>query len=231
MLRHELVTEAQALLEDPAYWTAARLTTLFNRGMRDLSNYMGLCVPAYMKFQSVEGQQQYMLPYDYIANQNLSFEANGTTNVINLKPSPNFIYGQVHDPDEEGTPYLGFIWAKEDIPELWIYPTFDDDNIDVDWFYWRRPPSITNDNDRPLIPVNWHTFLVDYAVNYTYVQDRVTGWTFSIFETWWLNKKIEIRMSDSIQDAENRDVRFGIMDDQIPKRNDGDIFQTSDDWS
>jgi len=231
MLRHEMVTEAQALLEDPDYWTAARLTTLFNRGMRDIANKFGIAVSGYFIFQSVQAQQQYMVPHDFTANELISFEANGTTNNITIKPRPASVYGVVYDPDQEGTPDTGFFWAKEDREELWIYPTFDADGISINWFYWRRPPNITLDNDEPLIPRDWHTYLVDYAVYYTHVQDQEKGWNFTVFYGWWESVKVGIQVAEAQKDMASRDIRMGIFDDQLPRVNDANaMVRTPDEW-
>ena len=216
MLRHQMVSEAQDLVEDPAYWTATRLTTLFNRGMRDISRQFGIAVSGYFLMASVQGQQHYVVPADFVANELLSFDANGSQNKIAIKPRPADIYTVVSDPDEKGTPSQGFFWAKEDREELWIYPTFDADGINVDWFYWRRPPDIVLDNDEPLVPRDWHSGLVDYAVNYTYQQDKERGWTYALFIAWWNQVKIGISISESIKDMASRDVRIGVFDDQLP---------------
>lgn len=229
MLRHEMVTEAQALIEDPPYWTADRLTTLINRGMRDAANHFGVAVPGYFTFPTVVGQQQYMVPADFTANEELNFDANGTRNTIRIQPRPRSVYRAVADPTEQGTPYMGFFWAKEDRPELWIYPTFDT-ALTVDWFYWRRPPNIDLDNDEPLVPRDWHTYLVDYAVNYTLQQDQEKGWSYPIFYQWWKDVKMGIQIAEGEKDAASRDIKFGILDNQLPIMG-REMFMTPDDWS
>jgi len=234
MLRHQLVSEAQSLIEDPEYWTAARLTVLFNRGMRDLANEQGVTVTGYFISLSVQGQQQYQVPYDFKYYQMIAFDSNGDYNKITLKPRPNAIYSVVSNPTEEGTPSVGFLWAKEDREELWIYPTFDSDDIEMEWFYWRRPPDITNDNDEPLIPRDWHTYLVDYAVNFTLQQDAEKGWSYPVFYSWWQDQKRNVQVSSVIGSGAHDDIRIGVFDDQLPRvtgdalgiitGNDGDVI-------
>lgn len=217
MLRHELVSEAQGLIEDPVFWDATKLTTLFNRGMRDVSNAMGVAASGYFIFESVTGQQQYQIPYDFLAHETLSFTADGIDNIIHIKPRPRSIVGLVSDRTDQGTPTRGFFWAKEDREELWIHPTFDTNGQQVEWFYWRRPPNIVADNDEPLIPRSWHTYLVDYAINWTNQQDQEKGWSYPLFIQWWASQKREIQASHTMAAVAQDDIRFGIFDHQLPR--------------
>lgn len=216
MLRAALVSEAQDLIEDPDYWTAARLTTLFNRGQRDIANSLGVTVSGYFIFESVQGQRQYQLPQDWNAFDLIAYRTGGTTYEIRIKPNPRSIVSVVTDPTDEGMPELAFIWAKEDRRELWIYPTFDTGGINVEIFYWRRPPDIVADNDESLLPRDWHTFLVDYAVHWIEQQDNERGWNFALFENWWKGKKVEISASATMQSAAHDNIRFGDIDNTLP---------------
>lgn len=233
MLRHEMVTEIQSLIEDPAYWAADRLTTLLNRGMRDIARTFGIVVSAHHIFLSVAGQQQYMLPQDFVANETLWFDS-GDNQIIHILPRPQSIYGLVTDPTEEGTPTKGFFWAKEDREELWIHPTFATAGIEINWFYWRRPPNLVLDNDEPLLPRDWHTHLVDYATRWTWAQDQERGWSLASQDVWWKMMKNDIQVSDVIAEMASRDIRVGQFDDQLPRGagstlgvrmgNDGDVI-------
>jgi len=233
MLRHQLVSEAQDLIEDPDFWTAARLTTLFNRGQRDLANAMGVAVSGYFIFESVQSQKQYQLPADWVSFDLITYLSQGTQYEIRIEPTPRHIMGTVQDPALEGLPSRAFVWAKEDRPELWINPLFDTSGTNVELFYWRRPPDMVADNDEPLIPRDWHTHLVDYAINYTMQRDNERGWSFVTFEGWWNRTKREIQMSDTLQATAHDNIRLAVYDHTLPAVGTSDtesMVNTPDNW-
>jgi len=73
------------------------------------------------------------------------------------------------------------------------------------------------DNDEPLLPRSWHTYLVDYAVNYTQQMDQEKGWDYQRFIAWWEITKRSIQIADGKQGLAGDDMRLGVMDDQLPR--------------
>lgn len=212
MLRDEIVSEVQAMVEDPDYWTASRITTFANQGMRKMAYKHGISVPGYYLVTAVVGQQSYMLPLDWVAFHRIYY-SDDYNEIAFQGMKPESVYSNYTDPLTEGDPEIAFIWAREDREELWVYPTFGDADT-MYWFYWRRPPAIVNDNDEPLIPRDWHTYLVDYVHYFTLFKDRELS--LSEFESWWELTMSSIQVADSIQEAAERQIKIGDSDAQFP---------------
>lgn len=233
MLLGAMIEEVQDLTEDPEYWTASRVTTLINRGQRDIANFMGVSVTGYTVFESVDEQEQYQLPNDWVSPELISFTSDGASHEIRIVANPRQIMNLTEETRQTGTPTQAFIWAKADRPELWVYPLFDTDGIEVRLFYWRRPPDVSDDNDEPLVPRDWHTHLVDYAMNFINQQDGERGWNFVLFETWWEATKLGLQVSDTMQAAAHGNIRIGSYDNTLPVAGAGSsgyIPNSPDEW-
>ena len=223
MLRHEIVTQVQDLVEDPTYWTAARITAMANKCQDEIANKLAIVVEGYLTFTSVADQQTYLVPADFIANRVLYF--NGTNRqIIRIKKGPENIYGVVSDPTDSGTPTTGFMWTRGGLIELWLYPVFATSCLTLQCFYYRRPPQLVNDNDRSMLPVDWHTYIVDYVERRTWLQDERRDWSPLLFDAWWRNTLIEIEMSQLTQELMTETKALGSFDDQMPPVNASLIF-------
>lgn len=212
MLRHEIVLEVQNMVEDTTYWTAARITTMANRAMRDLANHFGIVVTGMFDFTSVEGEQTIMYPADLVQFHKIYYGDDLETEIIYKGKKPEAVYGLVGDAESSGNPEICFSWAVEDRLELWFYPIWGSEE-DVRIFYWRRPPMIVLDNDEPLIPRDWHEYLVDYALRWSLVLDKELSMI--EFDNWWRITKVELNVSEVERELSGRDVNLGTLDSQL----------------
>lgn len=212
MLRHEIVTEVQSMVEDVNYWTAARITTMANRAMRDLAKHFGIVITALFDFTSVAGEQTIMYPHDLVQFHRIYFGDNLETEIIYRGTRPEIVYGLYGDAETSGNPEICFSWAVEDRLELWFYPIWASAES-VRLFYWRQPPMIANNNDEPLIPRDWHEYLMDYAFRMSLVLDKDIS--LAEFDEWWRITKVELNISNVEIELSGRDTRFGILDNQL----------------
>lgn len=220
MLVHEIVTRAQNLIEDPDYWTSARLIAFINDCIDDLSLSFGVLATAYKTFNSVVGQQSYGLPYDFLALKMLYWGTSGNMLNTDNQVQVEDVYSITSNPSDQGTPDRWFIWAKSDIPELWVYPTFSTAE-EVQMFYWRRPPQVVNNNDEPLVPRDWHRDIVQYCRRMTWVEDESHNYTPERFDMWWEMTKSKMQVAQNIQLAASDSITLGNFSDRMPGINNG----------
>jgi len=214
MLTHEIVSRTQALLPDPDYWTSARLIAFINDCVADLSLHFGITITGYKTFTSVSGQQSYGLPQDFIALHML-YWGDGYWLDTDSKCSLEDVYRNTSNPAETGQPEKWFIHSKQDLPEIWVYPTFDAAQT-VEMFYWRRPPTVVNNNDEPLVPRDWHRSIVQYCRRQTWVEDELHNYNPSVFDVWWESEKMKMQISDNVVASLSDSITIGDFDDNLP---------------
>ena len=193
MLLHEIRSDFRERIEDETYWDDDRCTALANAAQRDIIARLHIKIQGYAEFPTVDGTQRYTLPVDLIASHLLWYNTSHDQ-VIKIHDSPNDIYGVVSDVTTEGQPTDGFLWAVEDIEELWLYPV-PDDAYTLQWWYWRRAPKLVHDDDEPLIPRHMHNYIVDFCELRAKVQDGEIGE--SEFMTLWNVKIKEMQVSNA----------------------------------
>lgn len=171
MLLHEILTEFQNRIEDANYWDDTRGTTLANQAQRDIAARFGSSqLQAYTTLTTVVDQQRYLLPSDYIANRYMYYDS-GNNQKITLVDAPDDIYGKVSDAESTtGKPTHGFMWVVDGVENIWLYP-IPDDEYTIQWWYYRTPTKMANDNDRPLLDLEFHQYIVDFMEARAKVQD------------------------------------------------------------
>jgi len=144
-----------------AYWNDARSTALINTVKDKLAQEFTVNrTEQKYEFDSVQGQQAYEVPSTFIAHRHMYYNSS-RNRVIELYDGPEIIYGPVADQSTEGLPCAAYIWGVSGRRELNIYPTFDDDGITVEWWFYGWPPDVAVDNDEPHLPIEWHPSIVE----------------------------------------------------------------------
>jgi len=171
MLLHQIRTAFAARIDNTVYWTTARQNALANDAMRSIASHFGTRMKGYQILYTVDGQQHYALPVDFIANDLLYTNTDELMRKIKFVDSPDEIYSKYYDPGTyEGSPELAFIWPIDERDNLWLYP-IPDKQYTLEWFYYREAPELVNNNDEPMIAKEFHTFIVDYMEMRTKVFD------------------------------------------------------------
>jgi len=184
MLLHQIHDRFHARIKDPEYWTDTLATALANDCLLSISAHFGITkTPAYTQLTTVESQKQYTPPVGFIANELLHYD-DGYNQDITFLNSPKEVYGVVTDPDEESNPIYAYFWPTDAREELWFYPV-PNDEYTMDWFYWSIPSTLVNDNDTPYINTIFHTYIVDYMVWRSKVNDDEDGMNEGTFEALW----------------------------------------------
>lgn len=206
MLLHHIHEYVQGRIDDPNYWTDARLTVLANDGVRDLvSRFEILRVQAYATFNTVASQQRYPLPVNYI-DTHLMYYNSGRNQEITFTSGPKQIYGQVGDVTLEAAPTHAYKWAVEDQPELWFYPV-PDAAYSIEHFYFASSAELEEDDDEPQIPRDLHQYLVDYVELRTKVQDQLISE--SEFTGLWEIKINNIQSSEVLKALSGNEIKPG----------------------
>ena len=160
MTLRDMITEYVGRMDDDAtYWTDAICISYANKAVADIIKRLKVKFSAYVTFDTVADQQRYVVPVDYIANDVLYFDSSHDSK-ITFVTSPSKIYGTISSPTSTGTPAKAFIWSLDGVPRLWLYP-IPNDAYTLEWFYWRRPKSLSGDNDEPMVPREIHSSIVD----------------------------------------------------------------------
>lgn len=222
MLVHQIVTRVQNLTEDPTYWTSTRIIAFINQCIDEISTHFGLVVSGFSQFSSVIAQQSYALPYDFVSLYMLYWGDAGNYLTPENRVNPEVVLKQTSDPDETGTPEYYFLWGKQDVQELWIWPTFDS-AYTVDFYYWRRPPEVVNNNDEPLLPRDWHATIAEYCRRQIWVEDEVRNYTPERFDSWWDTQLTRLQLSQNVQQSYAEQTSIGNFTDRMPSVNGGEL--------
>jgi hypothetical protein len=220
MLLHHIRTAFRNRIEDNAYWDDTRADVLANQAMNDIAGRFGTKVQAYTEMTTIASAQRYEPPVDYIANFLLYYDS-GYRQVIRILDSPDEIYGIITDPTTEGSPTHGFFWARENRPELWLYPV-PDDAYTLQWFYFKIPPSLENDDDEPMISREHHQYMVDFMEFRAKIQDKEMSE--SEFTVLWEKKITEMRVANMKKDLVRRKQEPGMGSEMFYNVVDGDIL-------
>lgn len=177
MTRREIIDQFHGLMDsyNRVYWNDTRATVLLNTIKNRLAQeFTYNRVEQYYTFNSVQGQQNYEVPSTFIANRWMYFDS-GYNRHIDFYDGPESIYGPAADQDIEGIPQAAFIWGVSGRRQLTIYPTFSEDDIEVQWWFYGWPPDVAVDNDEPALPIEWHPSLVEIMIAEHQAFDREIG--------------------------------------------------------
>lgn len=168
MTTREIIDYVQTIISSRRYWNDTKIINLINFCQNKMTSEMKLTIQDFYKFSS-SLEQRYLLPSNLISIEELWYDNAGVQRKINIVPTPKSIYGVFDDPDTNtsDTPFSAFIWTSSGRRELWVYPLFSTEGIDVFMWFYGTPPLITKDNDMPSIPVEWHILLAEAVINKT----------------------------------------------------------------
>jgi len=214
MLTHQIVDRVQSLIEDSAYWTSARIKTLINMCKDNISEHFGVLCSGFNEFDSVVGQQSYMIPMDFVKLELLFWNSGEKLTPANYS-DPKKIADLTSDLDETGVPEYWYLWGKYDVPELWIYPTFAS-IYTVQMWYWRTIPDIVNDNDEPILPRGWHNDIAEYCRRQIWLEDETRQYSQQMFDIWWESRLLKMQMAQDSQIPNAEMFSFGNFDDLMP---------------
>jgi hypothetical protein len=216
MLTHQIVTRVQNQIEDPDYWISTRLKAFINTAKDSIVGHFNIQATGMVEMSSVVAQQSYSLPHDFIALAYLYWGDQYYLYPKNKVNGPQDVYGpRTSDPDETGTPELYFLWGKEGREELWVWPTFDA-IYTVQFWYWRLPPDVVNDNDEVLLPREWHPDIVEYCLRRTWVEDEEKGFTVGMFDDWWETRLMKMQISANIKNSAQGGIEYGDYNESMP---------------
>lgn len=226
MILRNMIKRFQSRLDDSAkaYWNDERAKTLANTVMDRLVVEFGVIAQLYYTFNSVQGQQNYQVPSNFIASHYLYF--NGTNNrEIVIVDSPRDIYGPTAEVTQEGTPTMGYIWGVSGRRQLTIYPTFNVDDIELMWWFWGTVPELEGDNDEPMLPVEWHPSIVEAMVDQAMQDDKFI--TVGDRLILWENMVKKLKRLDSMKAAIEIPKQHGSVEDSFPSISEGQYFRIS----
>jgi hypothetical protein len=166
MIVREMIDYIQTTIQSRRYWNDDRLISIINMIQLRLSADMKLTVQDLYKFSS-SLEQRYLMPSTLLSIELLYYDNGGTESTIKVLPTPKSIFGVFDNPDTETTdnPYRAFIWNTSGRKELWVYPKFATEGIDIWMFFWGTPSKLISDNDVSPFPSDWHVYMVDMCVN------------------------------------------------------------------
>jgi len=164
MILREMIERFQARLDDNVYWNDTRAIALVNTMKDKLAQELRVLAPSYYTFDSVQGQQSYEVPSKLIANQLLYYNSS-YNQIIRIVKGPQSIYGPYSEVDQQGFPTIGYIWGVSGRRQLTVFPTFNVDDITIQWWFWGWPEDLANYNDEPQMPTPWHSSLVEGTVD------------------------------------------------------------------
>lgn len=170
MVLRDMIERVQRRIDDRAYWNDDRVTALLNQLKDDIAQELKVTAQRKYTFASVSGQQSYAVPHGFVSSELLHY---GTPhfNEIQIVGSPRDFELGNWQVDLEGIPRMGYIWGESGRRQLTIYPTFNDDAIEITWWFYGWPEDMTLDNDEPQFPTEWHPSLPKLAINEAKVDD------------------------------------------------------------
>lgn len=222
MLVHQVVSRTQALIENPEYWTSARIIPMINQCKDSISTHFGLIANGYALMESVVSQRSYALPLDFLALKLLYWGSGYRLTPDHKVNSTVDILRYTSTPSETGVPSKYYLWGKEDHQELWVWPTFDA-VYEVEFWYYRTIPDVVNNNDEPMIPRDLHNQIVEYCRRQTWVEDELHNYTPERFDMWWENELMKMQISKNQQLASSDNISPANFDDVMPDVDDGTV--------
>lgn len=166
MTRRDIIDRFQGLMDsyNRVYWNDTRATDLLNSVKdRIAQEFTVNRTEQYYTFNSVEGQRHYQVPTTYVVHRQLYFNSS-FNRTITMLDGPESIHGPVADQTMKGIPSQCYIWGVSGRRQLTFYPTFNADDIEIQWWFYGWPPDVAVDNDEPHLPLEWHPSIVEVMV-------------------------------------------------------------------
>ena len=224
MLLSEIRSEFRTRIEDSVFWTDTKADTLANEGLRRIAGEFEIKFQGYAQVKTENDVRQYSAPHNYISNQhmwyNLSYDEDddewgGSYNQkIKMLDSQDEIYGVVSDTDTTGQPTHAYMWAVESRRDLFLYPT-PDAAYKIEWWFFKTPTKLENDNDEPELPVEMHQYLVDFMELRARQLDKEISLV--VFEGLWESKVKKMRKAHSAKEMHRRKSRIPSGKDGFPR--------------
>jgi len=166
MTIRDMIDYIQADVNSRRFWNDERIINIINLIQNRMAIELKLVVEDFYKFSSTL-EQRYLLPSNLIAINTLWYNNGGNNRLIKIVSNPSEVYGRESNPETEtsSNPYKAFIWSTSGRKELWIFPKFDTEGIDLWLFFYGTPTRIISDNDVPSLPVETHVYLVEAVKN------------------------------------------------------------------
>lgn len=221
MTRRDIIDRFQGLMDsyNRVYWNDTRSTDLINTVKDRLAQEFAVNrVEQYYTFNSVQGQENYQVPSTYVVHRLLYFNSSYNRR-ITMHDGPELIHGPVAEQSIEGIPSDCYIWGVSGRRELTVYPTFSDDDITVQWWFYGWPPDVAVDNDEPALPLEWHPSIVEIMVGEQQSFDKyiTVGDKFAI----WDNNIKRLKRLDVTKQLTSMKSQSGSIDAHFPKIPDG----------
>lgn len=207
MLLHQILTAVDNRIDNTVYWTDTKKTAYANDCLRSIVAHFEIKFKGYHIFYTVDGQQRYTIPVDFISSEHLYTNTDSLNRTLKFVDSPNKIYGPYSEADElEGAPEQCFLWPVDGKDVLWFRP-IPDDEYEIEWWYYREAPLLVNDDDQPIIDSNFHNYIVDYIEGRIDVKDGEMN--LLIFDAWWITILKKMSAAKTIQVSDTIDFRPG----------------------
>ena len=224
MTVRDMITRFQTLMDsmNTAFWDDSRSLTLINLFKDKLAQEFSVNrVEQEYTFQSVAGQETYQVPSTFVSHEYLYFNSSYNREIV-LKDSPRDIYGPASDVTLQGIPMRGVIWGVSGRRELRIYPTFSTSGLTVHWWFYGWPPDVSNDNDEPRLPLEWHPTIVEAMVDFQQAFDGQISK--ADYVLMWENHVKKLKKLDAtVEFMSKMGQTYGTVDDNFPR-----IASTSD---
>ena len=196
------------------FWNDIRAIALINEIVDDICQELVTTVPCKYTFKSVSGQQNYQVPSNYVVNE-LLFYNSSYNNEIVIDTTPRKIYKLYPDTTTEGYPTRGFIWHQSGRRELQIYPTFSEDDIEMDWWFFGWPEDLVGDKDEPAVPIEWHPSITKEMRNRQREEDGEI--TLSDLSILWAREVIKIKRMDCTKEILSNRGQYGTFEGNYPR--------------
>lgn len=174
MNRRQMIDRFQSVIDDihKGFWNDVRITALLNDAKDRIAQEMKVNdTQCYYTFDSVEGQEWYQVPYNLVKHGHLLYNQDDTDREIFISTNIKAVRGNYYDSDNTGYPSNGYFWARSGRRELHIAPTFDEDGITCEWYFFGWPEDISGDGDEFSLPISWHPTILRVARELRKVED------------------------------------------------------------
>jgi hypothetical protein len=212
-----MIERVQQRIDDRAYWNDDRVKALLNQIKDDITQELKVVAERKYTFSSTKGLESYAIPHGFISNHLLHY-GEPHWNIIEIVGSPKGLVVGNFDVSLEGVPRVGYIWGESGRKQINIYPTFNVDGIEISWWFYGWPEDMTNDNDEPQFPAEWHPSLPKLAINEAKVDDdQMSPADAEIIKVREIRKLRGLATTNFLNSQ--TDSRLATIDDKFPVRN------------
>ncbi len=219
MLLHQIHDAFHNRIEDPEYWDDDRATSLANGAQDAVIRAFSIKIQAYVDLTTVDGTKNYKPPQDYLENYLLHYNSTYNLDIMFLGELSEIV-GVVTDPDLEGQPTHAYMWAISGRKELHLYPV-PDDAYTIQWWYYALAPTLELDNDEPMIPREFQSYLIDHMLYRANINDDKMSEV--EFETLWNLKLFEMKKTSVDKVLFATRTQLSTAKEQFPQTGSADI--------